>query len=236
MANPYCAGSRDKTTSVDATRFACLGLFVALGGIVRHRRLIEIDSGTRGGGEGGRGILSRREARFTGIRSEFNEWSHEGCYGRLPGTRNPNVRKTRARKMTTVGALTCDCESGVPARDGSRFIPRDAPIYTAILLLLAVHHPQKEQGSRWQQDPMRLGVARRRLHELAVLVPLYHRFGLTLRLAVQRHRLIFRDYYVRRVLGYPWTFQLPWKNKKASGDSLADLSSTQRVVSSRRSN
>lgn len=106
MANPYCAGSRDKTTSVDATRFACLGLFVALGGIVRHRRLIEIDSGTRGRGEGrgSCGILSRRKARFTGIRSEFNEWSHEGCYGRLPGTRNPNVRKTRARKMTTVGS------------------------------------------------------------------------------------------------------------------------------------
>lgn len=60
---------------------------------------------------------------------------------------------------------------------------------------------------------MRLGVPRRRLHKLAVLVPLYHRLGLTLRLAVQRHRLIFRDYYVGRVLGYPWTFQLPWKQK-----------------------
>lgn len=73
-----------------------------------------------------------------------------------------------------------------------------------------MHHTQKEQGSRRQQDSPRLGVTLvRRLHKLAVLVPLYHRLGLALRLAVQRHRLIFRDYYVGRVLGYPWTFQLP---------------------------
>jgi len=160
-----------------------------------------------------------------GIRSEFNEALFPPPPTRgsdpeeyTPGTRNPGVKgpgeaSRRNGERSRRETHTCDSESGVSARDGSGLILRDAPIHPAVLLLLAVHDPQEEEGSRGQQDPVRLGVARRRLHKLAVLVPLDHRFGLTLRLAVQRHRLIFRDYYVRRVLGYPRTFQLSWKQK-----------------------
>jgi len=152
MANPYCAGSREscwparrsmlseKEREREREResfhsgLACRSL--------RNRRFDR-----HGLGQPWNSL--RRKARFTGIRSEFNEWSLSQCV--WYATRyNPDVKRRRRKEDGRRSSLTCDCESGVPTRDGSSLIPRDAPIYTTILLLLAVHHPQKEQGSRRQ--------------------------------------------------------------------------------------
>lgn len=78
----------------------------------------------------------------------------------------------------------------------------DAPVDSAVLLLLAVHHAKEEERAAGQQHPVRLGVPGRRLHGLAILVPLDLRLRLALGLAVQRHRLVLRDNYIRGVLRY----------------------------------
>lgn len=99
--------------------------------------------------------------------------------------------------------LTGNFERGVSGARRSRLVAGHAPVDAAVLLPLAVHHPQEEERAAGQQHAVRLGVERRRPHQLALVAskPLDRRLGTTLGLAVQRHRLVFGHCDVRGVLG-----------------------------------
>lgn len=124
---------------------------------------------------------------------------------------NSSYRKSRLE-------LTCYSEGGISARDAANLILGDAPVNTAILLLLSVHHPQEEERSRRKQNSMRFGISWRCWNGFTILVPFYHRLRFTLCFTVQSYWLVFRHYYIWRMFRYPWGSLLCW-NKKINPQS-----------------
>ena len=96
--------------------------------------------------------------------------------------------------------LTCNVQGCVVAPGHALVVARHAPVDPRVLLLLALHRPQKKQTPVWQEDSVGRRVRGGRLDRTPVSVPLNVWLGVPPGLAAQSHRFVPRHRHGNRVL------------------------------------
>lgn len=110
----------------------------------------------------------------------------------------------KENKRTSV--LTGDLDGGIGRASAAEPVLRHAPIYTGVVLSLALRHLEEEHGAVAKDDAVR-GVLQRR----PVFEPFDDGVRSALRAAVEGQRVVSRYCPVARVFGDPGGASLAWR-------------------------